>query len=313
VGPYGSLTLGPNPVHIGTWDGRVQTLANGAGLACDGLPWAPGYVVDTGHSTLQIDSQLLGVAVGNYCQATLTHGPTIGRDPDGGYNSCPDRLTDHGGISVVEGGSATIGSPAEPATIQCQRGDGLVVDAMFNTSVPTVYFAGTVRNIACNGLDLQTGRTAVFDTRISYCHTGVWVNAAATADLSGGAFGLTQGIPPSRIFCISHIENEGGAACSNPDQPGQLSVAGSALANYTSSTVFANNVLWASWDPIAQQPPVWACKDDTVEQCTCQSGDCPDSGPSEIPLAFDTTAVYLVGNPQPFSFDGGGLYNPPCE
>jgi hypothetical protein len=315
VGPYGALTVGPNPVHVGTWDGRVSRTGGGAvGLACQGLPWAPAYVADVGGAPLQIDSQTTGISAGDDCQLTLEHGPTIGRSPDGGYNSCPSDISDEGGIVIGGAASATLGSQSEPATIQCQRGSGITLGQSLSGRAPSVYFIGTIKNIACFGLNVHAGYAAAYATDLSYCNTAVWAADSSSVDLSGDLGGVRY-FPSNRVFCTSSMETEGGAECGYWGVSGaeELGPDGTGLANFTSSTVRAENVLWSSWDAAADQPPLWVCQDATLEDCTCQSGGCPDGGASHVPLTLGATAVYLAGNPQPFSFDGGGLYDVACQ
>ncbi len=205
IGPYGSLTLGPSPVRIGSWDGRKNVFGIGGGLSCEGYPWAPASISDLGISTVEIDAQYSDVEVGDFCQTSLVHGPILGRSPDAGYNSCPVPMYDYFGLGLARHASASLGSPSDPATIQCQYYDGIEISEA-NDAQPLALFTGMIRNAVCYGVEAHAGYVAIFSSDITQSGNGLWIDQTATANLDGFYF---QSAPSSRISCISVEETEG--------------------------------------------------------------------------------------------------------
>jgi hypothetical protein len=243
----------------------------------------------------------------------LTNGPRIGRSPDGGYNSCPTQpLSDFDGVEVGPAALVAIGSSNAPALIQCQQGEGIIETESAPPSF--VSFNGAIQNIGCYGLVALGGYLDVVSSSISYCNDGILVGGAQTSvDLSGGYSPVA--IPRTAVSCIASQETEGGnlSDCQyRSEGMDQVGPSGASIINTGSSTIDAENVLWPRWDPALMEPPTWACDDAGYEECVCQSGGCMDSGVASL-YVTQATAVYFVGNANPFDFDGGGEASATCR
>jgi len=311
VGAGGSLTLGPGPVHLGSWDGRRAVNASqGGGLSCIGEPSRPAQVWDVGEGALQIDSVRIGVALA-YCDATLVNAPSIGRNPDGGINSCPGQpLTDDVGIEVGQSAHLVFGEDSERALVQCQQLAGILVDRGQGAAAPVVAVSGDIRNVGCYGLEAFAGSVDLRGSTVEYCDTGIWVGGNVRLRLGGDPGSDGQSI----VGCISlrERENAPGVQCMDPDIDGVYGPMGAALVNSGSLTVDAEGVLWPQWDRESRAPPIWECPDGGYTECRCVSGSCIDAGGISL-YEMDTVAVFVEGNLTPFFFDGGGQAPMSCK
>jgi hypothetical protein len=289
------LTLGPLPVHVGSWDGRSGVTGE-AGLLCANFEGLPIALQDEGSHVLQVDSQFqYDLSTGPSCTTSLTKAPSFGLAPDGGgFETC-------GGLDYIGAwlsGPSVIGSLEEPASIQCQTYAGI----QMNDSSPNVSFTGRITSNACFGALVDVGHLALLATHIDHASTGVLVNGTGQVDLSGTS--VTPQPAPNELSCYEQTH----PPCKDWIYPLLSPVAG--LVNATTATVDARNVSWAVWDVDAGQPPAWSCADTDFQSCTCSGSGCADGG-SSPPVG--ATAVSLSSNPHPFDFSGGSQSMTTCN
>jgi len=301
LGSGGALTLGPLPVHVGTW-GQQANVAGNAGLVCSADPGFPSTISDVGANVLQIDGQVNGALFRQGCIATLLHAPSIGFQPDGGPSGCPSSIDGFG--VTVENGEVHIGSIFEPATIQCQGIDGL------DLAGGMLSFVGTIQNSNCVGAEVAAGLLNIEGTQFLRNFIGVWVNGTGMANITGA---VTDVPVPTTFQCID--SSEGGPypplhAC--PDRTDNIPSApsGAAVANTTAySSIYLSEIGWPHWDGDAGLQ-AWRCTDKTYAACTCSGSDCPDGGAQRLP--DHTDFAYLSTNFAPFGgFPNLGSLAPP--
>jgi hypothetical protein len=299
IGPGADVTLGPLPVHIGSWNGRTHQVGTD-GIDCGGAVDQPAHLRDEGSQTLQIDSQGgVDLGVEPYCSAVLTHSPRFGLQSDGGWNRCSERDF----IGVYVEGDAILGGQDEPALIECQFHSGIMMP-YFN---PSAVFTGEIRNIGCFGVLADVGQLALYQSRIDHSHTGIWIGGPALVDLSGATV-----MPAGAWNDLTCSDREYQPAACYDDTVGAGSFSpGGAVVNATATTT-ANlqNVAWPVWDADAGAPQIWTCTDDSWAECTCTGPQCPDSGPQVIPSTAGL--VTITANTSPFILDGGAQSGNPC-
>jgi len=305
LGTGGALTVGPLPVHVGSWQQQANVGGN-YGILCSSDPGQPSTIADVGPNVLQIDGQTSAVVFKQGCIATLLHSPSIGFQPDGGAAGCPISI-DGTGVTV-QLGEVTFGSLVEPATIQCQGINGLKLGGGF------LSFVGDIINSNCAGAEVDDGLLNIEGTHFVRNFIGVWANGTGMAYIDGASTG------PTTFQCTA--SNEGGSyppihRCF--DQVANLPTApsGVAVANTTtSSSLYLNAIGWPHWDIDAGQPQVWRCIDRTYGSCTCTGPLCPDGGAQPLPDEADF--VYLSTNSAELPYQGfiqGGSLAPSmtCE
>jgi hypothetical protein len=302
IGSMASATIGPLPVHIGSFFGRLP----GGGVT--GIACSFATVQDTGHESLQIDSHEYDILASYGCSMSLVHGPSLGFRPDGGFMSCP-AMRDGYGLSVGGSSTVAIGSFSEPAELHCFRNDAIDMGNGGPGSTPpfaspSVTFLGHESNAACRGASIAGGSFTTLSSTIAYNQVGIWVFDLGALLLD--SFGV---VAPTQISCNSLLENPA-QDCSIvagmvPPYSGNV-----AISNSPSNSDL-NEVVWNHWDDDAGTPQVWTCYDVHSLQCSCEGPDCPssatDGGRTTLPASPEPDVIYqgAAVDSGPFIFTGG--------
>jgi hypothetical protein len=303
------VLLGPLPIHLGSFFGRYPTQGGVIGIDCQ-----QATIEDIGDHTVQIDSQGDDI-VGHYgCSLTLTHGPSLGMRPDGGYGSCPSPKPDFHGLSIASNATVTLGSPDQPAELHCFQNNAIAMDTEGEGAIPpilspVVVFVGNESNSDCYGAWVGGGSLTATSSTFAYNAVGIWVFDTGVLMLDS----FTEYVPyppPNQITCNSFQENPN-ARCYSP--PGHsvpynanVAITDGALA----SRVDLNNVVWNHWDSTAMIPQTWTCFDTSYHECNCLGPGCPsatDGG--SLSLRAGNQADVLYEGPAvdagPFIFGSG--------
>ncbi len=338
VGAGAAVTLGPQLVYVGDGNlflpdypyngilggfGGITCTGAGASIQDDPAGVAPVLAVSSTSSTyLEVDDG---------CTVALTQGPILGNADvypvgwDGNSSSCPPTSVclqycdayPSAAVSVVGGGSVSIGSALNPASIICAF-IGVDEETSDATGSPSASLTNAVVDLqrnddcfqggdscsadgqACAGAIVTEGSFSATATTFRHTYLGVFVAGNATkVDLSGGGGG------GNTFECYgsqwsSEFPGTGGSFCPNPGVVPPNGGVGVVNASGTIGVDVETGV-WNDYDTTANTTQVWTCSDTTYTSCTCAGPNCSDAGPVD-----GADAIYLSTNTAAAPLDSAG-------